>query len=140
MTRYHIQSTEELEKAGRKVTRFQLLRETPPMRGMAPAGTFEVDGWGLTDAEILFACGYTQNLGSWGVTVNVRMASGGAYQTNRVRGQTGSCTHSEVTAVSRLASKLFGKRWRMDCIKRYKTGEAGNLHSTWRISGGAYHG
>lgn len=136
MTIYRIQDKQEVQQAGREMTRFQLFREEPPMRGMTPAGNFEVEGWGLADDEILTACGIQQEDPN-AITVNVRIASGGAYQTSRVRGQSGSCTHSEVTAVERLASKLFGDRWRMDCVKRYRTGESGNLHSRWRVSGGA---
>lgn len=58
----------------------------------------------------------------------------GAYQTNTVRGQRASCSHSEDEAVRHLGIKLFGER--LDHVERIdlKPGDQPGV-SRWLIVG-----
>ncbi|MFY1053506.1 hypothetical protein ACOQNP_17960 [Ectopseudomonas khazarica] len=58
----------------------------------------------------------------------------GAYQTNTVRGQRASCSHSEDEAVRHLGVKLFGEQ--LDHVERIdlKPGDKPGM-SRWQIVG-----
>lgn len=63
------------------------------------------------------------------VEIHVRYSSG-AYNTNRVQGQTASSTMSAQAAAERLADKLFGEE--VHSVKQHGAAQE-DLRTTWRV-------